>query len=76
MPSISSSARQKIDPAKYVPVATAPAPSIAQNAPPPSAISRSPVMLASLPGLGSGPDAVLRQFNGGGNAPKSRLLVP
>jgi hypothetical protein len=76
MPSISNSARQKVDPTKYAPAAapaTSPTP---QQAPPPTAISRSPVMLASLPGIGSGPDAVLRQFNGGGSAPKSRLLVP
>jgi len=77
MPSIQASA-QKIDTSKYAP---APVPAahtggVTQNNAPPTAISRSPVMIASLPGLGSGPDAVLRQFNGGRNVPKSRILVP
>lgn len=45
-------------------------------APPDLETTRSPVMLASLPGLGSGPDAVLRQFNGGRRVPKARLLIP
>ena len=39
-------------------------------------LRRSPVLLASLPGLGSGPDAVVRQFNGGRSVPKQRILVP
>jgi hypothetical protein len=76
MPSIQASAK-KIDTAMYQP---APQPAhtggVTQNNAPPTAISRSPVMIASLPGLGSGPDAVLRQFNGGRNVPKSRILVP
>ena len=36
---------------------------------------RSPVMLASLPGLNSGPDAVLRQFRGGRGAPQGRIYA-
>ncbi len=52
------------------PIITNPGPALDSN------LMRSPVMLASLPGLGSGPDAVIRQFYGGRATPKQRLLIP
>lgn len=66
-----------IDPEKYVKVPGSKQPLPGNLMPPPDAeVTRSPVMLASLPGIGSGPDAILRQFNGGRRVPKSRLLIP
>ena len=53
-----------------------PAPATPPTPPMPDANGRSPVMLASLPGIGSGPDAIMRQFNGGRTVPMTRILVP
>lgn len=63
-------------PANYTKVPVPTAQQMAQQQPAtPQRITRSRTMLASLPGIGSGPDAVLRQF-GGRNSPTNRLLVP
>jgi hypothetical protein len=59
--------------------AEVPAASPVQSTPPPpqvNELARSPIMLASTPGMGRGPDAVLRQFYGGRAVPKSRIFTP
>lgn len=40
----------------------------------PSSMARSPIMLASLPNVGSAPDAILRQHLGGRAVPGGRLF--
>ena len=42
----------------------------------PAYLKRNSYLLASLPGTASGPDSVMRQFNGGRDVPKTRLFVP
>ena len=69
-------ARQSVgDLSGYVP-ATPANPTPMPVAPGPTGLERSNVMLACLPGVSSGPDAVIRQFNGGRTAPQSRIFVP
>ena len=43
---------------------------------PRTGMERHPMMIASMPGISSGPDAILRQFNGGRAVPQSRIYVP
>lgn len=75
MPSLDSR-RSDVDPTRYTRLQSN-IPNVASMPPMPDMeVTRSPIMLASLPGVGSGPDAVLRQFNGGRRVPKGRLLVP
>ena len=52
-----------------------PAAPAAPNMPATDANARSSLMISSLPGIGSGPDAVQRQFNGGRPVTSYRLLV-
>jgi hypothetical protein len=73
MPTLSSS-RVELPEDKYQPAAPRQRSNIRQAGDSP--IQRSPAMLASLPGMGSGPDAVLRQFYSTRDVPQQRILVP
>ena len=72
MPSLSASAVSRPESMTRV----APAAATAPTPPLPNPTGRSTVMLAGLPGIGSGPDAILRQFQGGREVPMQRILVP
>lgn len=60
--------------ARYQPQTPMPADAPPQLIPPRNEMARSPVMLASLPGTGSSPDAILRQHLGGRTSSGGRFL--
>ena len=78
MPTLRDSA-VPLDPAAYrqiTPVTTAPAVA-PQNAPAqPAHLTRSAVMISSLPSIATTVDGITRQFYGAGNLPTRRLMLP
>ena len=69
MPTMKKSAN--VDLSGYTPISVPATFTPAQPFPP--ELRRSPVMIASLPGVMGGADAVIRQYNGGTVIPKGRF---